>query len=155
MTLSTPEGREIHTALEEAIFLRLGGAVTACHQLGVSTQAVYKLLAIGYVSSRSTALRLEELTGIPAAELMQLAPWTPGRPTPNPRGRKGPNGPSPRPSPVAKLPVGGGTEAGREARAHMRGGVAAKGKRTPPRDNRRACTAQSKSRIVLVGTLRA
>lgn len=89
MTLTTPEGREIHTALEEAIFLKLGGAVTACHRLEVSTQAVYKLLATGYVSSRATAIRLEELTGIPAAELMQLAPWNPGRPpAPEPRGKR-------------------------------------------------------------------
>jgi hypothetical protein len=78
MTMTTPEGREIHTALEEAVFLRLGGAVAACHRLEVSTQAVYKLLATGYVSSRKLALELESATGVTAAELMNLAPWNPG-----------------------------------------------------------------------------
>lgn len=100
MTMTTPEGREIHSALEEAIYLRLGGAVTACHTLGVSTQAVYKLLATGYVSSRKIALEIEQHSGVPAAELMQLAPWTgPSRGGSGPgkgRQRQRPKGSSPR-----------------------------------------------------------
>jgi hypothetical protein len=78
MTLTSPDGRAITNALEEAIWLALGGPLPACQQLEVTVQAVYKLLAGGYVSSRALALRLEGVTGIPAVELMQLAPWRPG-----------------------------------------------------------------------------
>jgi hypothetical protein len=74
-TISGPKGRPVSTALEEAIFVQLGGSTKACHALQVSTQAVQKLLTIGYVSSRAKALKIQELTGIPAGELMQVAPW--------------------------------------------------------------------------------
>ena len=78
MTFTSPDGRAIANALEEAIYVALGGPLLASRQLEVTAQAVYKLLLVGYVSSRALALRLEGLTGIPGAELMQLAPWRPG-----------------------------------------------------------------------------
>jgi hypothetical protein len=131
--------RVIRNAIDEAIYDVLGGPIAAAERLGVSRQAVHTLLKVGFLRDRATALRLEQATTdagctIPAAELMDLAEWHgPQRHGAPPRGKRGPNGSSPR-TPVAKLPVGGGTDAGREARAEARkvGRKAASRRPIPP-----------------------
>jgi hypothetical protein len=133
-TLRAADGREITNALEEAIYLELGGPVPACHALLVSTQAVYKLVHQGFVSSRALALKIQNLTGVPAAELMQLAPWRgPERlgddPEPGKR-RRDPKAPTPlRPVGAAATRPGDGVQ----ARTTARGKAAARRRSTPTR----------------------
>lgn len=156
MTMTTPEGRELHSALEEAIYLRFGGAVPACHKLKVSTQAIYKLLQTGYVSSRKLALKIQKQTGVPAAELMKLAPWA--GPTDRPAGPdSGTRGTRHRPKDAPLLaivpdvsPMGGTDSAPAPASSRAMLGVRPGSVARPPRNGdsmpERACFRLSQDR---------
>jgi DNA-binding transcriptional regulator YdaS (Cro superfamily) len=86
------EDRKIQNAIEEAVYGVLGGIRPAAERLQVSTQALYQLLTAGVVKNREAALRIAAATRavgceVPAAELMDLIPWTgprPGWPVPAP-----------------------------------------------------------------------
>lgn len=127
--------RRIENVVQEVIFQVLGGREAAAERLGVTRQAVHYLLGSPYIRDRKLALRLSEMTNIPAAELMALTPWRPETRGNDPKGRRGPNGSSPRPIPLAgRSPAGGGSNHG----------VEAKGKRTPRSHTKSACTPRWK-----------
>jgi hypothetical protein len=72
--------REVRNALEEAVYGVFGGPTKASFALRVSQTVIHRLLSVGYISKRQTALEWEDATAaaglrIPAAELMALAPW--------------------------------------------------------------------------------
>lgn len=76
----TKDGREIRTAIEEAVYVVLGGPTKASLAFQCSNAAVHALVSNGFTHKRSTALDIEEVTAqhgcrVPAAELMALVPW--------------------------------------------------------------------------------
>lgn len=86
-----PARKPITNAIEHAVYGVFGGVRRAAAALDVSTQALYQHLGRGYIADRETALRIERKTietgqRVPAAELMQLEPWS-GDPDP-PKGRR-------------------------------------------------------------------
>jgi hypothetical protein len=128
--------RRIENVVQEVIFQVLGGREAAAERLGVTRQAIHYLLASPYIRDRKLALRLAEMTGIPAAELMALTPWQPETRGNGPKGgRKGPNGSGPRPHLASAKPLAGGG-----AESLDRPSAVAKGKRTPRSYHRTACT---------------
>lgn len=141
MTFLSPD-REIRNAVEEAVYWSLGGVREVAKLLDCATQSVYEHLGRGLIRNREVALEYERLTReagrpVPATELMDLVPWQgPARMGGPGRGKRGPNGSSPRPASVAKLPTGGGTEAGTHARADARKTRTRKASQRPvkPRD---------------------
>jgi hypothetical protein len=77
--------RLITNAVEESVYMILGGATKASNLLGISNAGVYHLLSQGVVRSSDMAFKLEDLTtaaGMPisARELAGKEPWGgPGR----------------------------------------------------------------------------
>jgi hypothetical protein len=121
--------RKIQNAIDEAIFGVLGGIRPAADRLQVSTQALYLLLNAGVVKNRAAALRITAATRavgceIPAAELMDLVPWTgprPGWPAPDddppPLRGKGRDGPQPKAAKLARVRAGRTTRTAEHASA--------------------------------------
>ncbi len=78
--LTAETGKRIRNAIEEAVYVVLGGPTKASNALGCSNSAVHSLLSSGMVQVRDAALRIEEATRsagcmVPATELMALVPW--------------------------------------------------------------------------------
>lgn len=76
---ASPE-KEIRNAVEEAVYVALGGVREVAKRLDCATQSVYEHLGRGLIRNREVALEYERLTqeaghAVPAAELMDLVPW--------------------------------------------------------------------------------
>jgi hypothetical protein len=74
--------RDIRSAVEEAVYVVLGGPTSAAHALKVSNATIHEVIARGYIKRRDTAIEWEEATAkagscIPAAELLAVLPWLP------------------------------------------------------------------------------
>lgn len=70
----------MRNALEEAVYVVLGGPTKMCLALQCSNSNIQELVKKGLVQVRNTALAIEQATEragcrVPAAELMDLVPW--------------------------------------------------------------------------------
>lgn len=72
----------VENAVAEAVYLVFGGVTEASRALGVTTQAIYKVLAVGHVETRGKAEEWASAAAkrggkpIPATELIGLVPWS-------------------------------------------------------------------------------
>lgn len=78
--LADGKGRIVQNALEEAVYIVLGGPTKASHAFLCSSSNVQDLVKRGFLRDRDTAIRWAEVTEgagcrIPPAELMDFVTW--------------------------------------------------------------------------------
>lgn len=141
--------RVIRNAIEEAIYVALGGVRAAAAILEVSTQALYQLLGAELVRNRETAVKIHQATldaghEVPAAELMNLAPW---------RGaERHPSGGAPAPRPSGRRSNGGGSGERKRVRPAVAAAAQASMSRVVSIRSRLGRRVSSRSCIRIVGS---
>jgi hypothetical protein len=126
-----------------------GGPTEATFRLRVSSATIHDWKKAGFFRDREKAIEAAVMCGwlVTPAQLLGV-PEAPASELPDPE-KRGPKDKSPRsiaPAPQVMQPAGGGTEAGREARAEARSGrrkVASRHTPTPPSCWSRSATGRS------------